>query len=53
MPLGLQIIGRADEDAALLGVAEWVWQHYASDADLKFLHHLPQSRPGTSNRKRH
>ena len=31
MPLGLQIIGRADEDAALLGVAEWVWQHYADD----------------------
>jgi hypothetical protein len=23
----------------------------ASAADLKFLHHLPQSRPGTSNRK--
>jgi hypothetical protein len=24
-----------------------------SAADLKFLHHLPRSRSGTSNRKRH
>jgi Asp-tRNA(Asn)/Glu-tRNA(Gln) amidotransferase A subunit family amidase len=28
MPLGLQIIGRAGEDATLMAVAEWVWQHY-------------------------
>jgi Asp-tRNA(Asn)/Glu-tRNA(Gln) amidotransferase A subunit family amidase len=28
MPLGLQIIGRADEDAALMAIAEWIWQHY-------------------------
>jgi Asp-tRNA(Asn)/Glu-tRNA(Gln) amidotransferase A subunit family amidase len=31
MPLGLQLIGRADEDAALMAIAEWVWRHYASD----------------------
>jgi Asp-tRNA(Asn)/Glu-tRNA(Gln) amidotransferase A subunit family amidase len=30
MPLGLQIIGHADQDAALMAIAEWVWQHYAS-----------------------
>ena len=28
MPLGLQIIGRADEDAALMAVAEWAWRNY-------------------------
>jgi Asp-tRNA(Asn)/Glu-tRNA(Gln) amidotransferase A subunit family amidase len=28
MPLGLQIIGRAGEDATLMAVAEWVWRHY-------------------------
>jgi Asp-tRNA(Asn)/Glu-tRNA(Gln) amidotransferase A subunit family amidase len=26
MPLGLQLIGRADEDADLMAVAAWVWQ---------------------------
>jgi Asp-tRNA(Asn)/Glu-tRNA(Gln) amidotransferase A subunit family amidase len=31
MPLGLQFIGRKDEDAALMAIAGWVWQHYASD----------------------
>jgi Asp-tRNA(Asn)/Glu-tRNA(Gln) amidotransferase A subunit family amidase len=30
MPLGLQIIGRANEDAHLMAVAEWVWQNYAA-----------------------
>jgi Asp-tRNA(Asn)/Glu-tRNA(Gln) amidotransferase A subunit family amidase len=28
MPLGLQLIGRKDEDAALMGVAHWVWENY-------------------------
>ncbi len=28
MPLGLQIIGRADEDFHLMAVAEWVWHNY-------------------------
>jgi Asp-tRNA(Asn)/Glu-tRNA(Gln) amidotransferase A subunit family amidase len=28
MPLGLQLIGRADEDAHLLAVAQWLWQNY-------------------------
>jgi Asp-tRNA(Asn)/Glu-tRNA(Gln) amidotransferase A subunit family amidase len=32
MPLGLQLIGRKDEDAALMAIAEWVWQNYASDS---------------------
>ncbi|MPZ57740.1 MAG: amidase [Rhizobiales bacterium] len=31
MPLGLQIIGRSDQDAALMAIADWVWHHYASD----------------------
>jgi Asp-tRNA(Asn)/Glu-tRNA(Gln) amidotransferase A subunit family amidase len=31
MPLGLQLIGRKDEDAGLMAIAEWVWQNYASD----------------------
>jgi Asp-tRNA(Asn)/Glu-tRNA(Gln) amidotransferase A subunit family amidase len=30
MPLGLQLIGRADEDAALMAIAAWMWHHYAS-----------------------
>jgi len=30
MPLGLQLIGRADEDAHLMAVAEWVWQNYGA-----------------------
>jgi Asp-tRNA(Asn)/Glu-tRNA(Gln) amidotransferase A subunit family amidase len=30
MPLGLQIIGRADEDARLMAMAEWVWQNYGA-----------------------
>jgi Asp-tRNA(Asn)/Glu-tRNA(Gln) amidotransferase A subunit family amidase len=29
MPLGLQLIGRKDEDAALMAIAAWLWQHYA------------------------
>ncbi len=28
MPLGLQIIGRADEDAQLMAHAHWLWQNY-------------------------
>jgi Asp-tRNA(Asn)/Glu-tRNA(Gln) amidotransferase A subunit family amidase len=28
MPLGLQIIGRADEDAQLMARAHWLWQNY-------------------------
>ena len=28
MPLGLQIIGRADEDAQLMACAHWLWQNY-------------------------
>src|SRR5580704_16600354 len=28
MPLGLQIIGRADEDAQLMGCVQWLWQNY-------------------------
>ena len=31
MPLGLQLMGRKDEDAALMAIAGWVWQHYAPD----------------------
>jgi Asp-tRNA(Asn)/Glu-tRNA(Gln) amidotransferase A subunit family amidase len=29
MPLGLQIIGRAEEDAELMAIADWLWQNYA------------------------
>ena len=32
MPLGLQLIGRAGEDAALMAIADWVWHHYAAGA---------------------
>ena len=32
MPLGLQLVGRKDEDAALMAIAGWVWQNYASDS---------------------
>jgi Asp-tRNA(Asn)/Glu-tRNA(Gln) amidotransferase A subunit family amidase len=32
MPLGLQIVCRASEDAALLAIAEWVWRNYAAAA---------------------
>ena len=28
MPLGLQLIGRQDEDADLMALADWVWQNY-------------------------
>lgn len=28
LPLGLQLLGRKDEDADLMAVAEWVWQSY-------------------------
>jgi Asp-tRNA(Asn)/Glu-tRNA(Gln) amidotransferase A subunit family amidase len=28
MPLGLQFLGRAHDDAALMAIAAWVWQHY-------------------------
>jgi Asp-tRNA(Asn)/Glu-tRNA(Gln) amidotransferase A subunit family amidase len=28
MPLGLQLIGRAQEDAHLLAVAQWLWRNY-------------------------
>ena len=28
MPLGLQLIGRQDEDADLMALADWVWQKY-------------------------
>jgi Asp-tRNA(Asn)/Glu-tRNA(Gln) amidotransferase A subunit family amidase len=28
LPLGLQILGRADRDAELMAVAAWVWQHF-------------------------
>jgi len=28
MPLGLQLIGRTNEDAALMATADWIWQHY-------------------------
>jgi Asp-tRNA(Asn)/Glu-tRNA(Gln) amidotransferase A subunit family amidase len=28
LPLGLQVLGRKDEDADLLAVAEWLWQSY-------------------------
>jgi Asp-tRNA(Asn)/Glu-tRNA(Gln) amidotransferase A subunit family amidase len=31
MPLGLQLIGRKDEDAALMAIAAWVWQHYPAE----------------------
>jgi Asp-tRNA(Asn)/Glu-tRNA(Gln) amidotransferase A subunit family amidase len=31
MPLGLQLIGRKDEDAALMAIAAWLWQHYGSE----------------------
>jgi len=31
MPLGLQLIGRANEDADLMATAAWVWQSYPSD----------------------
>src|SRR5262249_56538506 len=27
MPLGLQLIGRKDEDADLMALADWVWQN--------------------------
>jgi Asp-tRNA(Asn)/Glu-tRNA(Gln) amidotransferase A subunit family amidase len=30
MPLGLQLIGRADEDAELMAIADWLWQNYES-----------------------
>jgi Asp-tRNA(Asn)/Glu-tRNA(Gln) amidotransferase A subunit family amidase len=30
MPLGLQIIGLAGEDARLMAMAEWVWQNYGA-----------------------
>ena len=30
MPLGLQLMGRQDEDADLTALAEWVWQNYDS-----------------------
>ncbi|MGE0626953.1 MAG: amidase [Hyphomicrobiaceae bacterium] len=35
LPLGLQLIGRMNEDADLLSVAEWVWQSYASGKEGK------------------
>jgi hypothetical protein len=35
------------------GTLEQLEAYLASAADLKFLHHLPQSLSGTSNRKRH
>jgi Asp-tRNA(Asn)/Glu-tRNA(Gln) amidotransferase A subunit family amidase len=28
MPLGLQIVGHAHEDARLLAAAQWLWQSY-------------------------
>jgi Asp-tRNA(Asn)/Glu-tRNA(Gln) amidotransferase A subunit family amidase len=28
LPLGLQLLGRKDEDADLMAVADWVWQSY-------------------------
>jgi Asp-tRNA(Asn)/Glu-tRNA(Gln) amidotransferase A subunit family amidase len=28
LPLGLQILGRADRDAELMAAAAWVWQHF-------------------------
>ena len=28
MPLGLQLIGRQDEDADVMALADWVWQNY-------------------------
>jgi Asp-tRNA(Asn)/Glu-tRNA(Gln) amidotransferase A subunit family amidase len=28
LPLGLQLLGRANEDAALLAIAEWVWRNH-------------------------
>jgi Asp-tRNA(Asn)/Glu-tRNA(Gln) amidotransferase A subunit family amidase len=28
MPLGLQLIGRKDEDAALMAAAAWTWENY-------------------------
>jgi Asp-tRNA(Asn)/Glu-tRNA(Gln) amidotransferase A subunit family amidase len=28
LPLGLQLIGRAEEDADLVARAEWLWRHY-------------------------
>lgn len=30
MPLGLQLIGRSGEDAALMAIAAWIWQNYAA-----------------------
>ncbi len=30
MPLGLQLIGRAEQDADLMAIAHWLWQNYAS-----------------------
>jgi Asp-tRNA(Asn)/Glu-tRNA(Gln) amidotransferase A subunit family amidase len=30
MPLGLQLIGRAEEDAGLMAIADWLWQNYQS-----------------------
>jgi Asp-tRNA(Asn)/Glu-tRNA(Gln) amidotransferase A subunit family amidase len=30
MPLGLQIIGRAEEDADLMAIVDWLWQNYQS-----------------------
>jgi Asp-tRNA(Asn)/Glu-tRNA(Gln) amidotransferase A subunit family amidase len=32
LPLGLQLIGRMNEDADLMAVAEWIWRHYPSEA---------------------
>jgi Asp-tRNA(Asn)/Glu-tRNA(Gln) amidotransferase A subunit family amidase len=31
LPLGLQLIGRMDEDADLMAVANWIWRHYPSE----------------------
>jgi Asp-tRNA(Asn)/Glu-tRNA(Gln) amidotransferase A subunit family amidase len=28
MPLGLQLIGRAEQDAELMAIASWLWQNY-------------------------
>jgi Asp-tRNA(Asn)/Glu-tRNA(Gln) amidotransferase A subunit family amidase len=32
LPLGLQLLGRKDEDADLMAVAEWLWQSYPDQA---------------------
>jgi Asp-tRNA(Asn)/Glu-tRNA(Gln) amidotransferase A subunit family amidase len=32
LPLGLQLMGRMNEDADLMAVAEWIWRHYPSEA---------------------